>query len=72
MTPRKGPEMHRNDTPPSGKFDPTAEADNSLAVAVERAELGWTTEEVEAELVEAGFDFAPAADVVDEAWTVVL
>jgi hypothetical protein len=64
--------MHSNDTPPSGKFDPTAEADDALAAAVERAELGWTVEEVEAEMVEAGFDFAYAADIVDEAWTVVL
>lgn len=59
--------------PPSGSpFDPTAEADDTLAAVVQRAEAGWSAHEVEAAMAEAGYDLAHAADVINEAWTVVL
>jgi hypothetical protein len=64
--------MHPNPMPPSGSFDPSAEADDTVAVVAERAAAGWTAEQVEADMIEAGFSPEQAADVIDAVWTVVL
>jgi hypothetical protein len=64
--------MHTKDTQPSGTFSPTADSADTLAAAVERGDLGWTAEQVEADMMEAGFAPDEAAEVIDEAWSVIL